>query len=109
MTTVIANMSMSLDGCIEDRDGDANRHLSGWTTSGRRTSTMPGDGREFHSSSATAKRLQAAASDSGSLVSGRRSFDLTHGWGGRHPTGLPVIVVTHARCTRSATRTSSSG
>ena len=29
-------------------------------------------------------------------VCGRRLFDLTHGWSGRHPVGVPVFVVTHA-------------
>jgi dihydrofolate reductase len=28
-------------------------------------------------------------------VTGRRTFDLTHGWGGRHPLDVPVFVVTH--------------
>lgn len=32
----------------------------------------------------------------GSLVCGRRLFDLTRGWGGRHPAGRPGHVVTHA-------------
>lgn len=29
------------------------------------------------------------------LIYGRRLFDLTPGWGGRHPTSVPVFVVTH--------------
>jgi dihydrofolate reductase len=28
------------------------------------------------------------------LVFGRRTFDLTHGWGGNHPLDVPVFVVT---------------
>jgi dihydrofolate reductase len=31
----------------------------------------------------------------GALVVGRRLFDLTGGWGGTHPLGVPVVVVTH--------------
>jgi dihydrofolate reductase len=31
----------------------------------------------------------------GALVTGRRTFDLTNGWGGGHPLGVPVFVVTH--------------
>jgi dihydrofolate reductase len=30
------------------------------------------------------------------LVTGRRTFDLTNGWGGRHPLDVPVFIVTHA-------------
>ena len=29
------------------------------------------------------------------MVCDRRVFDLTGGWGGNHPTGVPVFVVTH--------------
>ena len=28
-------------------------------------------------------------------MTGRRTFDLTNGWGGRHPLDVPVIVVSH--------------
>jgi dihydrofolate reductase len=28
-------------------------------------------------------------------VTGRRTFDITNGWNGRHPSDVPVIVVTH--------------
>jgi dihydrofolate reductase len=29
-------------------------------------------------------------------VTGRKTFDLTHGWDGGHPLGVPVFVVTHS-------------
>jgi dihydrofolate reductase len=32
----------------------------------------------------------------GAVICGRRSFDLAGGWGGRHPLGAPVFVVTHS-------------
>ena len=28
-------------------------------------------------------------------MTGRRTFDLTNGWGGRHPLDVPVFVLTH--------------
>jgi dihydrofolate reductase len=31
----------------------------------------------------------------GALVVGRKTFDLTKGWGGVHPLGVPVVVLTH--------------
>ena len=31
----------------------------------------------------------------GVFVVGRRLFDLTDGWGGRHPFDKPIVVVTH--------------
>jgi dihydrofolate reductase len=30
------------------------------------------------------------------LVTGRRTFDIANGWGGRHPVNVPVFVVTHS-------------
>ena len=40
----------------------------------------------------------------GALVSGRRLFDLTDGWGDNHPAGAPVVVVTHHPPDDAATR-----
>ena len=31
----------------------------------------------------------------GALVVGRTQFDITDGWRGRHPLGVPVVVLTH--------------
>ncbi len=31
----------------------------------------------------------------GALVVGRKLYDLTNGWGGRHPMDRPVVVLTH--------------
>lgn len=95
MGSVIANMSMSLDGYIEDARGSVE-DLFGWYESGRTATTMPGDGREFRTSEGSAKKLAEAVSGTGALFTGRRLFDLTHGWGGRHPVGCPVFVVTHS-------------
>lgn len=95
MSTVVANMSMSVDGFIEDRHGDANQHLFAWYASGQRSSTMPGDGRQFRTSDASADLRREVMAGLGALVGGRTLFDLTSGWGGRHPTGVPVFVVTH--------------
>jgi dihydrofolate reductase len=32
----------------------------------------------------------------GALVVGRHLFDMTNGWGGRHPMDKPVVVLTHS-------------
>jgi dihydrofolate reductase len=31
----------------------------------------------------------------GALITGRRTFDISRGWGGHHPTGAPFFLVTH--------------
>jgi dihydrofolate reductase len=32
---------------------------------------------------------------SGAIITGRRTFDIAGGWGGRHPVGAPFFVLTH--------------
>ena len=35
--------------------------------------------------------------ETGAFIFGRRTYEITNGWGGRHPVnGLPVFVLTHA-------------
>ena len=41
----------------------------------------------------TAEFLRETRETTGALVFGRRTFDLTHGWGGKHPLDVPVFVV----------------
>ena len=52
----------------------------------------------FKVSSASADLLREVFAECGALVSGRRTFDITNGWGGTHPIGehIPIFVVTHS-------------
>src|SRR5215204_700840 len=43
----------------------------------------------------SAELLRETRTTTGVLVTGRRLFDLTHGWGGGHPLGVPIFVLTH--------------
>ena len=86
---VIANMSMSLDGFVEDATGSA-LPLFGWIER-----LMQPGGPQGDAERASAELFQEATAGVGAVVCGRRLFDLTKGWGGRHPTGAHVIVLTH--------------
>lgn len=44
----------------------------------------------------SARELRKAHISGGALICGRRVFDLSGGWGGNHPAGVPVFVVTHS-------------
>ena len=82
MGRVVADMSVSLDGFVAGPD-DEMEHVFAWY--GRPQPTAP---------DATTR----AGSDGlglGVIVYGRRTFDVARGWGGTHPTGAPVLVVTH--------------
>ena len=46
-------------------------------------------------SSEVAELIEEAGRTVGALVTGRRTFDVAHAWGGKHPMDVPVIVVTH--------------
>jgi len=95
MSKVIADMTMSLDGFIADPH-DGVEHLFGWYDNGPVTIPSRMDGLTFHVSEASAPHLRDAFTKLGALVVGRRLFDHTNGWGGTHPMGVPVVVVSHS-------------
>jgi dihydrofolate reductase len=94
MSKVVAHMSMSLDGFIADPD-DGCDELFGWYRNGEVEVRSHDPRWTFHVTSASAPWLRAALDRAGALVCGRRLFDHTHGWGGNHPSGAPLVVVTH--------------
>ncbi|MBA2307806.1 MAG: dihydrofolate reductase family protein [Pseudonocardiales bacterium] len=94
MAKVVADMSMSLDGFIADPD-DGVEHLFGWYDNGDIEVTTTRPDLTFHTSKASAEHLRESFADVGALICGRRLFDITNGWGGNHPVGAPVFVVTH--------------
>jgi dihydrofolate reductase len=95
MGTVVAEMSMSLDGYVAGRD-DQVEGLHGWYLNGEVETPSGSDGFAFRTSPASAQVLQDALAGAGALVTGRRNFDIAGGWGGNHPLGVPVFVVTHS-------------
>ena len=91
MTKLIADMSMSLDGRIANPDDDISR-LVRWFFDG---DTEVAPGAPFKTSENSAKLLRDALGSIGAIIGGRRYFDLADGWGGRHPMGVPVYILTH--------------
>jgi dihydrofolate reductase len=49
----------------------------------------------FEVSPQSAELLREAHSKMGAFVTGRRTFDIANGWGGRPPLGVSTFVVTH--------------
>lgn len=85
---------MSLDGFVADQH-DSTNDLFGWYFNGE--VEVPAGNFTFKVSEASADFLRPAlAGGVGALVCGRRVFDLTQGWGGHHPLGCPVFVVSHS-------------
>ncbi len=95
MATVVANMSMSLDGFIADLHDEVGP-LFDWYEAGPVTVPTADSGLTFHTSAGSAAYLRETLANIGALICGRRLFDLTGGWNGNHPAGCPVFVVTHS-------------
>jgi dihydrofolate reductase len=91
MPKLIADMSMSLDGRIATEDHDI-AGLTRWFFDG---DTEVAPGAPFRTSENSAKVLRDAFGTVGAIIGGRTYFDLADGWGGRHPMGVPVFILTH--------------
>ena len=101
MGKVTCEISMSLDGFIagpndgpEAPMGVGGEKLLAWYFGGDTEYTLPGTDMVFMVSAQTAEFLAETRRTTGALVFGRRTFDLTSGWGGKHPLDVPVFVVT---------------
>jgi dihydrofolate reductase len=102
MGKVRTGHSMSLDGFIAGPNdgpeaplGDGGERLLAWYSGGDTEYRLPGTDMVFKVSPQSAELLRETRTTTGALVTGRRTFDITNGWGGRHPLDVPTFVVTH--------------
>ncbi len=94
MGSVSTGFSMSLDGFVAEPDDSVERLFRWYTLGGATREVATGDG-VIPMNEAGAEFVKEAARAIGTLVTGRREFEHTHGWGGKHPLDVPIIVVTH--------------
>ena len=104
MSKVVLELSMSLDGFIAGPNdnpdnglGDGGERLFKWYSSGDTDFALPGTEMVFKISRASAEFLRPSWQNIGASVTGRRTFDIAHGWGGNPPGGAEAryFVVTH--------------
>ena len=102
MGKVRTGHSTSLDGFIAGPNdgpeaplGDGGERLLSWYSGGDTEYRLPSTEMVFKVSPLSAELLRETRRPTGALVTGRRTFDLTEGWGGGHPLGVPVFVLTH--------------
>jgi dihydrofolate reductase len=102
MGKVAVGLTMSLDGFIAGPNdgpgqplGEGGMRLFDWYSSGDTDYELPGTEMVFRVSPQSADLLREAHSKMGAFVTGRRTFDITNGWGGSPPLGVPTFVVTH--------------
>jgi dihydrofolate reductase len=103
MGKVSMGLSMSLDGFIagpndgpEHPLGEGGERLFAWYSTGDTEYGLPGTEMVFRVSPQSAELLRRAHARMGAFVTGRRTFDITNGWGGNPPLGVPTFVVTHS-------------
>jgi len=95
MSHVVVNATMSVDGFVADEQ-DGIAEIFGWYGNGDIVRKTAHDDLSFSLTPEDAAFIEEFHGKLGSLVVGRRLFDITDGWGGLHPLGVPVVVVTHA-------------
>lgn len=92
MGPIVADMSMSLDGFIAD-ESDSVDQVFTWYGKPQPDAGPTADDASVSEEIKTAVGLRHQL---GVIVYGRRTFEIAHGWGGSHPMGVPVVVVSHS-------------
>jgi dihydrofolate reductase len=94
MGKVVAGFSMSLDGFVADPDDGVEQVFKWYSAGGTDAEVMSGDNK-FAMSPEGADSIEEVGRRAGVLVTARRTFDIAHAWGGKHPMDVPMVVVTH--------------
>jgi dihydrofolate reductase len=93
MGKVYTGASMSLDGYISETGFE---HLFKWYGNGEVEVATAQPEMTLRMTAVNAEHIRTITDMTGALVVGRKLFDATDGWGGNHPMGLPVVVVSHS-------------
>jgi dihydrofolate reductase len=94
MGKVVAQLAMSLDGFIADKN-DGCEALFGFYDHGDVTVNLSEGYPELHVSQTTANLLVQEVERIGSTIVGRRLYDITNGWNGHTGGEVPMVVLTH--------------
>ena len=96
MGKVVAEATVSLDGYIAGPNESGFEHLFAWFAGGDHEFPSADRDVQFHLTEPDYRYMRDVVDSIGAFVIGRRLFDLTDGWGGRHPFDSPIVVVTHS-------------
>ena len=101
MGKVVFNMTMSLDGFVagpndgpENGLGDGGDRLFNWYFSGDVEVSVSEGTPLLKVSPESARLLKETLGTTGAGIWGRKTFNITSGWGG-HPPQTPCFIVTH--------------
>ena len=96
MSKVFTGASMSLDGYISGPAETGFEHLFKWYGNGDVVVPTTHPELTMHMSAVSAEHFRTIIDMTGALVVGRKLFDAMGGWGGNHPMGRPVVVLSHS-------------
>jgi dihydrofolate reductase len=99
MGRVVVDLSVSLDGFIAGPDdgleqplGRGGEALFAWMGAGTPTE---GTDERLAPPPASQVVVDEWIDTCGAMISGRRTFDIAHGWAEGHPIDAPIVVLTH--------------
>lgn len=96
MGEVMAGGTVSLDGFIAGPDGSGSEHLFAWFDGGDHEYPSVDPSFRARLSEPDFRYMRELNEGIGVYVIGRRMFDQTNGFDGRHPFDKPIVVVTHS-------------
>jgi dihydrofolate reductase len=94
MTKIYTGASVSLDGYISGPGETGFEHLFKWYGNGD-VSYQMGD-MTLQMTEGNIRHVEMLRELTGALIVGRKLFDYTSGWDGKHPLGVHTVVVTHS-------------
>jgi len=89
MTKIYTGASMSLDGYISGPEESGFDLLFDWYTNGDVVVETAREDLTMTLTPPSAEYFRHVMKTAGALVVGRRLFDITNGWEGRHPIDVP--------------------
>ena len=92
---VSTGASMSLDGFIAGPGESGFEHLFAYMGSGEVEVPTAQPAMTLRMAPENAAFFRDLVARTGAIVVGRHLYDFTGGWGGIHPMGCPVVVLTH--------------
>lgn len=95
MGKVITGATMSLDGYVAGPGGSGFDLLFQWYGNGDVVVESANPTLTSRATPENARIIRRQMANTGAIVVGRGVFDLTNGWDGVHPFGVPIFVVTH--------------
>jgi len=95
MTEIYTGASMSLDGYVSGPQESGFDRLFEWYGNGDVVVETADPNLTMRMTEMGAAHFRGLIERTGALVVGRKLYDFTNGWGGRHPMDVPVVVLTH--------------